>query len=143
MMRLLSGVALAALIAAPVWAQTPTSTPTPNAQAPSAQAPATTQNMPAKAGKSATATSRKKAAAMAPRKHRAMGHAMRTPRHRMRYAGAMHRTWWHAHRYGWYHGWGPAHAPTDFMAQRLNRQELGQIYSGGGMPPVSAQPSGY
>jgi hypothetical protein len=48
--------------------------------------------------------------------------------------------WWHHHRmhhhygwcchYGWHHygwwgyGWGPVHGPTDFMANRLNRDGL-------------------
>jgi hypothetical protein len=185
MMRLLSGVALAALIAVPVWAQAPGNTPNPNAQsgapAASAQTPNAGQNA-ATTEKSTKQTTRKEAA-RAPRKHRgmhAMRHGMRhemrsARRHaQMRYAGGMHRMWGHPsygmHRYGmhrhwswyrphrysmyrhwgWYgphrmygahYGWGRVHGPTDFMAQQLNRQELGQIYSGGGMPP--AQPSGY
>jgi len=186
MIRLLSGVALAALIAVPVWAQAPANTQNPNAQpgapAASGQAPNAGRNA-ATTEKSTKQTSRKEAA-KAPRKHREMRHAMRHGmrhamrmggRHEhMRYAGGMHRMSWHPshgmHGYGmyrhwgwsgprrysmyrhwgWYgqhrmygasYGWGPAHGPTDFMAQQLNRQELGQIYSGGGMPP--AQPSGY
>lgn len=172
MMRLLSGVALAALIAVPVWAQAPANTQNPNAQpgapAASGQAPNAGQNA-ATTEKSTRQTTRKEAA-RGPRKHREMRHAMRhgmrhemrmAGRHEhMRYAGGMHRMSWHPshgmHRYGmhrhwgWYgphrmygasYGWGPAHGPTDFMAQQLNRRELGQIYSGGGMPP--RQPSGY
>jgi hypothetical protein len=169
MMRLLSGVALAALIAVPVWAQAPANTPSPNAQsgapAASAQTPNAAQNA-ATTEKSTKQTNRKEAA-RTPRKHRgmhAMRHGMRhemrsARRHeQMRYAGGMHRMWEHPsygkHRYGmyrhwgWYgphrmygasYGWGPVHGPTDFMAQQLNRQELGQIYSGGGMPPAAGQ----
>lgn len=171
MMRLLSGVALAALIAVPVWAQAPANTQNPNPQssapAPSAQAPNAGQNAAANTEKSTKQTTRKEAA-RAPRQHggmrHAMGHGMRHEmrmthrQERMRYAGGMHRMSWHPsygmhrhgmyrhwgwygpHRmYGGYYGWGPVHGPTDFMAQQLNRQELGQMYTGGSMPPVPPQ----
>lgn len=36
---------------------------------------------------------------------------------------------WHRHYHGWYGPWiwSGVHAPNDFVANRLNRQEMGQI----------------
>lgn len=34
------------------------------------------------------------------------------------------------YRYGYYPQW---HTPSDFVANQLNRQELGRLYSGGGV----------
>jgi hypothetical protein len=147
MNHLLSGVALAAVlaIAAPVWAQAPTipstpSTPpsaTSSTTAPSAQAPAAPQRpiaaTPAAPSAQAPATAQKTTTAPAasastsmepakPRRHAQRMHA--TPSHRM-HAHYTHR--WH--RYGW-------GASSDHMANRLNAQELGRIGGyGGGTPP--------
>ena len=157
MRRLFSGVAFAALIAvaAPVWAQTPTIPPASNAPSgnpPTAQAPATSQKAPA-APQSASSEKAKPApkqesTAAARRMQRPMRHAgyARHMAHRG-YAYGMHPMSMHR-RYGWSHpyygGWG-VYGPTDFMARQLNRQELGQISSGGGTPyPQRPYPrSGY
>jgi hypothetical protein len=149
----------------------PAGNPPANAQAPAMtqNAPAATQNAPttqnapaaaqnAPAGKhAASAPAKKQSAAMAPRRHRQMrvaGHMTGYVRHRG-YAYRMrpmsmhrHYGWYepHHHHYGWYrahYGWGGRpHAPTDFVAGQLNRQELGQVSSGGGMPP-GGYPIGY
>ena len=139
MNHLLSGVALAAVlaIAAPVWAQTPTSPSTPitppsaassttapqrpiaaTPAAPSAQAPATAQ----KATTAPAATASTSMEPAKPRRHAQRMHA--TPSHRMHAQNTRH---WH--RYGW-------GASSDHMANRLNAQELGRIGGyGGGAPP--------
>ena len=184
MKRLLYGVALAALIAAPVWAQTPSDNQNnpsnPNAGNPPASAQAPAQNAPAAGDKA----SRKEAAATAGRKHHAMGHSRHMGRHmakahharhmRMahrahhmqmahwRHGRQMHAMWhagmprygmerqysWHRpHRMysGWGWGWGPKHASTDFVADQLNRQQLGGVGYGSSMPagPQPYAPMGY
>jgi hypothetical protein len=143
MNHLLSGVALAAVlaIAAPVWAQAPTSPSTPNtppsassSTARSAQAPAAPQKpiaaTPAAPSAQAPATAQKATTAPAstsmepakPRRHAQRMHA--TPSHRMHAQYTRH---WH--RYGW-------GASSDHMANRLNAEELGRIGGyGGGAPP--------
>jgi hypothetical protein len=186
MKGLFSGVALAALIAVPVWAQAPTNTQNQNAPSgnppASAQAPAPSQNAPAAsqrkeaAGSEKAAPAKSEKSAAAPRQHGEMrmshmsrhartmrhGHGMASA-HGMRGYGMRsqpisdeRRMGWHPHyrmahhgmyrHYGWYrphYGWGwGVHAPTDFMAQQLNRQELGQL-SGGGMPPSGPPRAGY
>ena len=145
MKRLFSGVALTALvtIAASAWAQTPMVPPaqsTPSATAPATtQAPAASQNTkamsakaPATAAKKQTATAvqKKGKIAMARRMHRPVRSAQHITRHRMHHG---------------YYAWGRVHGPTDFMARQLNRQELGQIQTGGGvpMPAQPSSPSGY
>jgi hypothetical protein len=138
MNHLLSGVALAAVLAitAPVWAQAPTSPSTPNTPpsassttapqrpiaatpaAPSAQAPATAQ----KATTAPAATASTSMEPAKPRRHAQRMHA--TPSHRMHAQYTRH---WH--RYGW-------GASSDHMANRLNAEELGRIGGyGGGAPP--------
>ena len=148
MKHLLSGVALAAVlaIAAPVWAQAPTTPSTPNAPpnaassttAPSAQAPAAPQRptaatpaapsaqAPTAAQKATTAPAKASTstAAAKPQRHAQRMHA--TPRHRMHahYVRNWHRP---------YHRWGTS---SDHMARQLNAQELGRIGGyGGGNPP--------
>lgn len=37
-----------------------------------------------------------------------------------------HHGWWYQSWYGPY-AWGPVHAKSDFMAARLNREEMGRI----------------
>jgi len=172
MKRLLCGVAFAALIAAPVWAQTPSDNQNnpsnPNAGKPPAMAQAPAQNAPAAGEK---ATPRKEAAAPKARKHHAMNHGRHMAKahharhmrmahwrhgrqmHAMWHAGmpryGMERqySWYRPHRMysGWGWGWGPKHASTDFMAAQLNRQQLGQVYSGSSMPagPQPYAPMGY
>src|SRR3984893_2891842 len=138
MNHLLSGVALAAVlaIAAPVWAQAPTrpsppvtppsaasSTTAPQRPiaatpaAPSAQAPATAQK--ATTAPAAKSTSMEP---VKPRRHAQRMHA--TPSHQM-----------HAHYTRHWHRYGGG-ASSDHMANRLNAQELGRIGGyGGGAPP--------
>jgi len=41
---------------------------------------------------------------------------------------------------GW--GWGPKHASTDFMAEQLNRQQLGGGVGYGTSMPAGPQPYG-
>jgi hypothetical protein len=154
MNHLLSGVALAAVLAitAPVWAQAPTSPSTPNTPpsaasstttststtTPSAQAPAAPQRpiaaTPAApsaqapmAAQKATPAPAAKASAMEPAKPRR--HAQRihaTPRHQMHAHNVRH---WHRTHYGW-------GTSSDHMARQLNAQELGRIGGyGGGNPP--------
>jgi len=153
MNHLLSGVALAAVLAisAPVWAQAPTSPSTPSTPpsaasstttsttTPSAQAPAAPQRpiastpaapsaqAPVAAQKTTTAPAAKASTsteAAKPQRHAQRMHA--TPRHRMHahYVRNWHRP---------YHRWG---ASSDHMARQLNAQELGRIGGyGGGYPP--------
>jgi hypothetical protein len=149
MNHLLSGVALAAVLAisAPVWAQAPTSPSTPNTPpsaassttAPSAQAPAAPQRpiaaTPAAPSAQAPTTAQKATTAPAanasasteaakPRRHAQRMHA--TPRQRMHAHNVRH---WHRTHYGW-------GTSSDHMARQLNAQELGRIGGyGGGNPP--------
>jgi Ni/Co efflux regulator RcnB len=179
MKRLLSGVAFAALIAAPVWAQTPNNNPsnpnTPSGNPPAtAQAPAASQN--AQGTETSKPATRKEAAAPKAGKHQAMRHGGHMNRHmaKARHGQRMQMAHWrHGHRmhamwhagmprhgmyrqYSWSRpawgyrtyagwGWGPKHASTDFMAAQLNRQELGQVYTGSSMPagPQPYAPMGY
>ena len=174
MKRLLCGVAFAALIAAPVWAQTP-NTNTKNPNAPSGNPPATAQAPAQNAPAAGEKANRKEAAAPKARKHQAMNHGRHMTRHMAKAHHARHmrmahwrhgrqmHAMWHAgmprygmeRQYSWYRphrmysgwgwGWGPKHASTDFMAAQLNRQQLGQVYSGSSMPagPQPYAPMGY
>jgi hypothetical protein len=127
MKHLLSGVALAAVlaIAAPVWAQSSTTSSTPSAP-PSAAAPSTTApsaQAPAASERATAATPANPSTATArPRRHAQRMHA--SPPHRLHARYGRH---WH--RYGW-------GASSDHMANRLNAQELGRIggYGGGAFP---------
>lgn len=191
MKRLLSGVAFAALIAAPVWAQTPSNNQNnpsnPNAGNPpaTAQAPAASQND--QGADKSNAPTRKEAAAPKAGKHHAMRHGGHMTRHMAKAGHARHmqmahwrqghrmHAMWHAgmprhgmyreyswnrpHRMysGWQYswsgphrmysgwGWGPKHASTDFMAEQLNRQQLGGVGYGSSMPagPQPYAPMGY
>jgi len=155
MNHLLSGVALAAVLAisAPVWAQAPTSPSTPNTPpsaasstttsttAPSAQAPAAPQRpiaatsaapsaqAPTTAQKATTAPASASTAAAKPQRHAQRMHA--TPRHRMQahYVRNWHRP---------YHRWGTS---SDHMARQLNAQELGRIGGYGGSNPPKDSPN--
>jgi hypothetical protein len=180
MKRLLSGVAFAALIAAPVWAQTPNNNQNnpsnPNAGNPpaTAQAPAASQND--QGVDKSNAPTRKEAAAPKTGKHHAMRHGRHMTRHMAKAGHARHMqtaNWrqgrrmhamWHSGtpRHGMYReyswnrphrmysswgwgggwGWGPKHASTDFMAEQLNRQQLGGGVGYGTSMPAGPQPYG-
>jgi hypothetical protein len=142
MNQFLSGTALAAALvfAAPVWAQTPT-TPNP-AGAPSTTAPYTQsapstttqaapyaqQQQPSTSSAAAPAASSTREPMPEQRATKRMGHAahMRST-HQMRHARLRHRG---------------SRAPSDTIANQLNRQELGRI-SGSSSPPATNAPEGY
>jgi len=118
MKRLLSGVAVAAILAitAPIWAQSPSTPPdaTPQSSTSSAAPPSTTPT-PAPAPAASDKASPEKPSAsnwVQPRPHR---HTHRV----RRYA-----------RYGYhpYYGYYRWVSPTDHMARQLNAQ---QLYGGG------------
>ena len=112
MKHLLSGVALAAVlaIAAPVWAQSPMSPSTPTAPPSAAPNDAATPAMePAR-----------------PRRHAQRTHAQPRSRTHTRSTHRGRRP---------YYGWG---RPGDHVANQLNAQELGRVgggWSGGAFPP--------
>src|SRR5216683_5530973 len=151
MNHLLSGTAFAAAlaIAAPVWAQTPT-TPNPAGAPSTTTAAPYTQSAPSATSQTAPYAQQTPTRPMAPSatapapystnenatepmpgrhaKHRAHGH----------YAGHMR-----MHRMGHAPSAGRgSRAPSDNMANQLNREELGRV-SGSSTPPAGYAPQGY
>jgi len=121
MKHLLNGVAIAAalVIAAPVWAQAPTTTPAPAAPAEAAPAAAAPP-----AAEAAPAAESPAPAEKAPMKHAAMKQRHHRPMRRMARRGHMHKM-----------------NAGDAMTNQLNREELARIQGGpSGPPPSGATP---
>ena len=138
MNHLLSGTAFAAAlaIAAPLWAQTPTTpnpagAPSPSQTAPYAQ-PAPTQPRAPSATAPAPSSTTENATEPMPKRHamhrghqgRQAAHTRST--HRMRHAPLASRG---------------SRAPDDNIANQLNGQELGRV-SGSSVPPAGYAPQG-
>ena len=138
MNHLLSGTAFAAAlaIAAPLWAQTPTTpnpagAPSPSQTAPYAQ-PAPTQPRAPSATAPAPSSTTENATEPVPKRHamhrghqgRYAAHTRST--HRMRHAPLASRG---------------SRAPDDNIANQLNSQELGRV-SGSSAPPAGYAPQG-
>ena len=170
MKHLFTGVALAAVlaIAAPGWAQNPANQPAPNASdkaAEHSQPRATNEKAThekaanEKAARPSTPDNGATAAARhdRPARHARMArHMQRQPRfvaHHQRVA--MHKR--HNVRHAWQRNyrqpWGyynEGSIPSDHVANMLNREELGRVYSGSSMPhggyhqgPGAYGPMGY
>ncbi len=170
MKHLFTGVALAAVlaIAAPGWAQSPANQPAPNASdkaAEHSQPRATNEkaaNEKAANEKTTRPSTPDNGATAAARHHRPARHA-RMARHMQRQPRfvahhqrvAMHKR--HNVRHAWQRNyrqpWGfynEGSIPSDHVANMLNREELGRVYSGSSMPrggyhqgPATYGPMGY
>ncbi len=151
MSHLLSGMTFAAAlaIAAPVWAQTPTppnpaGAPSTTTAAPYTQsAPSATSQTAPYAQQTPTRPMAPSAAAPAPYSTNENATEPMPGRHAMhraqgRYAGHMR-----VHRMGHAHlASRGSRAPSDNMANKLNREELGRV-SGSSTPPAGYAPQGY
>ena len=149
MNHLLSGTALAAAlaIAAPVWAQTPT-TPNP-AGTPSTTAPAPyTQSAPSTTTQTAPYAQQAPAQLTTPSANAPAASSTKATTESMPGRHVMHRTHHAAHMRSMHRmhhaplASRGSRAPSDNVANRLNRQELGRV-SGSSMPPASNAPQGY
>src|SRR5260221_14297082 len=127
MKYVLGGTALAALaIAAPVWAQAPTSS-NPSG-APSPAQPATQAQQPSQYGQQPSQYGEQ------PKPYGRAYH--RRYVHRPYHRGYHHRGYHHRGYYGW-----AGRGPTDDVANQLNRAQLGGMAYGSSAPPAGYPPA--
>ena len=141
MNHLLSGMTFAGAlaIAAPVWAQTPT-TPNPAGAPSTTTAAPYTQSAPSATSQTAPYAQQTPARPMAPSAAApAPSSTNENATEPMRGRHAMHRA--HHQRYAG-HARMHSRAPSDNMANKLNREELGRV-SGSSTPTAGYAPQGY